>query len=228
MDDETVKLKLDTLFDFQLQRDKIDKEKRALLDQIQIPEEVKAIIADGNRRINELKTPTLLPDPEFDKQIQAELDAIVIPDEIKSALAEIDRKRALVGEKKLAYYREIEMEMVRLRADVESQRLAIQAEVDEKVRSTYDAIAQRKLDIEDEFAGKGKAADDNIKKLTQEILDAVKELGHTVKGQYKMAVYVRGRITWNTDDLERLIMNGHQELLPYRKEGQPSVTIRGV
>src|SRR5574340_327524 len=152
MDEQIVSRMLEQLYEFEVQRDAIDVEKRKLLDQVQIPEEIKEIIADGNKRINELKTPTLLPDPEFDKQIQAELDAIVIPDEIRWALAEIDRKRALVMERKSAHQRDKEREVALLREEVERQRLEIQTEVDEKVKATYDAVAQRRLDIEDEFA----------------------------------------------------------------------------
>lgn len=228
MDEQIVTHLLEQLYEFEVQRDAIDVEKRKLLDQVQIPEEIKEIIADGNRRINELKTPLLLPDPEFDKQILAELDAIVIPDEIRWALAEIDRKRALVMERKSAHQRDKEREVALLREEVERQRLEIQTEVDEKVKATYDAVAQRRLDIEDEFAGKKENADKSISYLKKQIENAMKEFGKTVKSEHRMAVYVSGRVTWNTDGLDEFIIQGHEELKPFRKVGEPSIQIRNL
>lgn len=230
MDEEIIKQELDTLEEFQEQKALLLEEKRKLLEDVQIPQEIQAIVNDGNRRTNELKIPMVIPDAEFDQQIRVELDAIVIPDEIKEALSEIDRKRALVAEKKLAFYREKEREIVLLRADIERQRQAIQEEVAEKVNATYHSINQRRAEIEAEFGDKQLAVDQNIEKLKKDIVENTIALGRSVRSGRgtKMAVYSPGRTTWNTDGLDELIIQGHEELKSFRKVGKASASIRDM
>jgi len=56
---------------------------------------------------------------------------------------------------------------------------------------------------------------------------AVIAAGQTVKGSGMQAVYSHGRVTWNAPALDGYAL-GHPELFAFRKEGQPSVTIREV
>jgi len=86
--EEYIKEKLDQLTEFESQRDLIGIKKRDLLDEVKIPEEVEAIMADGLKRINEVDNsfqPVMRAQRE---KVQAALALVVIPDEIKAQLAE--------------------------------------------------------------------------------------------------------------------------------------------
>src|SRR5512146_3218019 len=52
-------------------------------------------------------------------------------------------------------------------------------------------------DIKAEFAGKAAAVDENIAALTADIKQAVLNGGATVKGSNLMAVWVKGRVSWD-------------------------------
>ena len=82
-------------------------------------------------------------------------------------------------------------------------------------------------DIEYEFKEKSSAVDDNISKLTEEIKTDVLTAGQSVKGDNMMAVWSKGRISWDTKALDGVIAV-HPELAKFRKEGDPSVSIRKI
>jgi hypothetical protein len=66
-----------------------------------------------------------------------------------------------------------------------------------------------------------------ISSLTDEIkLDILLD-GKSVKGNYLMAVWNKGRISWDTKGLDGYAV-AHPEMSAFRKEGDPSVTIRKV
>jgi len=69
--------------------------------------------------------------------------------------------------------------------------------------------------------------EDNIKKLEAEIKAEVKTGGTSVKGKYFHAVYVKGRVTWNTDKMDAWLVD-HPFLKEARKEGDPSITLRRI
>lgn len=66
-----------------------------------------------------------------------------------------------------------------------------------------------------------------IDSLTAEIKAEVAAAGATVKADRLQAVYARGRVSWDTKALDGYAA-GHPEVLPFRKEGDPSVSIRKV
>jgi hypothetical protein len=218
MDDNEIKTKLDTLSEYQAHRDLIEAEKRKLLDDVKVPAEVEAVVKAGTARIAEVDGAR--PDDGFDAAIQAELAAVVIPEEIKAALAEIDAKRAAIMAKKREHDEGVRLEIA-------ARKQAIQAEIDAKVKDVYAAIEQRRRDIEAEFAGKSEAVDDNIRKLTEEIKNDIRTVGHSVKGSNYQGVYVSGRVTWDNKGLDGYAV-GHPEILYMRKEGDPSVSIRRI
>jgi len=82
-------------------------------------------------------------------------------------------------------------------------------------------------DIDAEFADKSAAVDENIAKLVDEIKADVLQIGSTVKGAHNMAVWNKGRVSWDTKALDAVLAL-HPELAPFRKEGEPSITIRKV
>jgi hypothetical protein len=66
---------------------------------------------------------------------------------------------------------------------------------------------------------------EGINSLTAEIKDDVIKGCVTVKGNYLMAVWNKGRISWDTKGLDGYAV-AHPEMVAFRKEGDPSVTIR--
>jgi len=88
-------------------------------------------------------------------------------------------------------------------------------------------IKQRMAEVEIEFAGKTETVDENIERLTEQIKQAVIEHGKSVKSSVYGAVYVRGRVTWNAKSLDGYAI-AHPQILSFRKEGKPSVSLRIV
>ena len=212
--------KLDQLAEFQSQRDSIEIEKRALLDEVKIPSEVEEIVSKGMKKMSEVESTFAPLIKELEDDVNAQLAIIVIPDEIKIALEEIDRQRAEVR----TYQRNMEADISQR---IRLTRNEIQADVDAKTKDIYNAIAQRKAEIEVEFSGKAEAVDENIKKLTEEIKSDVLTLGVSVKGKHYQGIYVKGRVTWDTSKMDGYAV-GHPEVLFMRKEGDPSCTIRKI
>ena len=96
-----------------------------------------------------------------------------------------------------------------------------------EIRQALDEIKKAEADINTEFAVKSEAVDDNIAKLTAEIKDDVIQLGSTGKGDNLMATWNKGRVSWDTKSLDGYAI-AHPELTQFRKEGEPSVSIRKV
>ena len=87
---------------------------------------------------------------------------------------------------------------------------------------------RRKLDeIEDEFSDKSGAVLEKIGDLEGAIKQDVITEGATVKGKYMMAVFSKGRVSWDTKALDGYAA-AHPEVAQFRKEGAPSVSIRKV
>ena len=88
-------------------------------------------------------------------------------------------------------------------------------------------IKAKIAEVETEFSGKGETADTNISTLTAEVKEMVVHAGESVKGEHFHAVYVKGRISWDTKGLDGFALT-HPEILYMRKEGDPSVTLRRI
>ena len=111
-------------------------------------------------------------------------------------------------------------------AEFQSQREALQIEKKELVDSVLTPeIRARLQEIDAEFDGKAEAIDTHIAELEDAIKRAVEMTGATVKGQYLQAVWSRPRVTWDTRSLDSFAA-AHPEILGFRKEGKPSVSIR--
>jgi len=214
------KEKLDLLAEFEAQREQIDSNKRALLDDVKIPAEVEEIVKNGMKQMGEVESsfaPTLKAIAE---ETDIKLALIVIPDEIKAALAEIDGQRAEVRKRQEEQEFEIAQRIRAIKAEV-------QAGVEAKTKDIYAAIAQRKAEIEAEFAGKAEAVDENIKKLTDDIKSDVKNLRYTVSGQYRQAVYNKGKKSWIAQRLDAYTET-HPDIKECYTVGDPLVTIRKI
>ena len=64
-----------------------------------------------------------------------------------------------------------------------------------------------------------------IAELEDEIRREVIALGKTVKAGGIQAVYLSGRVAWDAKALDGYAL-GHPELFAFRKQGEPSVSIR--
>lgn len=80
-------------------------------------------------------------------------------------------------------------------------------------------------DIEIEFADKTEAINTTAEELENQIKELVKQLGETTKGDHIMAVFNKGRVSWDNRKLEGM-MSLIPQLAEARKEGEPSVSIR--
>ncbi len=81
--------------------------------------------------------------------------------------------------------------------------------------------------IEHEFSPKFEAVEAQLAALEAEIKQEVISGGATVKGQHFMAVWNKGRVTWDAKLLEGFTL-AHPELEKARKVGEPTCTLRKV
>jgi DNA-binding TFAR19-related protein (PDSD5 family) len=113
-------------------------------------------------------------------------------------------------------------------AQYQSQRDALQLEKKQLIDSILTPEIRAKLqEIDDEFAEKAEAVNTNIAELEEAIKNAVKVSGASFKGQYLQAVWSKPRVTWDTKSLDSF-SSSHPEILRFRKEGAPSVSIRMI
>ena len=111
-------------------------------------------------------------------------------------------------------------------AEFHAQRDVAMLEKQALLDEIYTAeIKSRMAEIEAEFAGKTEAVNENIAALEAEIKQAVVAHGASVKGTVFHAVFAKGRVSWDTKSLDGYA-TAHPELLSFRKEGEPSVSIR--
>lgn len=215
--------KLDRLAEFQAQRDLLDMQKRDLLDTVKVPDEIIAAQNDANKRRSSIDAALFLAQKEINAQCRAVVAEIVepeLPAEYIKAMA--------------AYHAQVEdaNSQASYRAEIENKRAVeakakIDAELQAKTAQVYASLNIRKSEIEAEFGEKARAVDANIAALTEEIKRDTAAHGASVKGKVFHAIYVKGRVSWDTDKLD-----GMMALIPQlreaRKEGAPSVSIRRI
>jgi len=88
-------------------------------------------------------------------------------------------------------------------------------------------IKARIEEIEAEFTGKREIVDEKITALESQIKEDVIRNGATVKGSFLRVVYHPGRVTWDTKRLDGYARS-RPELLEFRKQGEPYVSIQKV
>jgi hypothetical protein len=114
-----------------------------------------------------------------------------------------------------------ELAAVRAAADVTQQEYeARRAEILRVVQAELEAL-------EAEFQPLLDAAEARREALEAEIRGQVLEHGGSIRGGQLQAVYVRGRVTWDTRGLEEFA-DENPAVLDFRREGAPSVQLRGV
>ena len=111
-------------------------------------------------------------------------------------------------------------------ADYRAQRDLLNLQKQELIDAVLTAEIKAKLaEIEAEFGMKAEAVNENIAGLEAEIKAEVIAVGHTVKGGSLMAVWSKGRVSWDSKKLDGMMILIPQ-LADARKEGDPSVSIR--
>lgn len=112
-------------------------------------------------------------------------------------------------------------ELAKIRSAIEDTRANYEArreEVLSRVKSELDALSE-------EYAQLTAPAQDFAARLEAEIYTEVLLHRSTVRASTLLAVYSRGRVTWDTKGIAKLAET-YPELLDYRKEGYPTVSIR--
>lgn len=109
-----------------------------------------------------------------------------------------------------------------------AERDALELHRQELIDAVYTAEIKAKIaDINAELSEPAQAVGDKIAALEAEIKTDVLAAGETAKGSHMMAVYTKGRVTWDGKKLD-----GMMSLIPAlkdaRKEGDPSVSFRKV
>lgn len=105
--------------------------------------------------------------------------------------------------------------------DEQAALLAAQADaIPHKLRTELTRIAKR-------FAPDVEKIRTELELLTLQLKAAVIEHGASVKGERLQAVYVSGKAAWNNDALIGYAVT-HAEILAFRREGKPSVSLRRV
>lgn len=113
-------------------------------------------------------------------------------------------------------------------ADLQAQRDSLSVEKQRLVDSILTPEIRAKLEeIDLEFNEKAEGVNQNIAELEESIKRVVKSAGASYKGQYLQAVWSRPRVTWDTPSLEEYALI-HPDVLRYRKQGEPSVSIRAL
>lgn len=88
-------------------------------------------------------------------------------------------------------------------------------------------IRQRIEEIEAEFSGRLEAVDANIAELEVDIRQDALQASVSTRGTFLAAVWCRGRVAWDNDALEHYA-HTHPEILRYRKQSKPYITIRKI
>jgi len=220
MDESEIKQKLEMLAEFEAQRTLLGMDKNALLEEVKVPEEVQAIVNAGMKKFSEVERQFIPAMQVIEATYEARLAEIAVPEEIRVALAKIDLERGLASANRKAQENEIHERAQALKD-------SIHMEVEAATADVYKAIATRKAEIEAEFRDKELAVDDNIRKLTEEVKGAVKEIGFTVKSEHYTASFVKGKKSWIPDRLEKYTED-HPDIRGCYTVGDPSVTLRKV
>lgn len=101
--------------------------------------------------------------------------------------------------------------------ELEKQTL-IEALIPEAVRVEIAKIEEKYDDTE---------LTDKITRIENEIREEALNSGETVKGRHLIAVYSKGRVSWDTDILDKL-SERYEDIGLARSEGKPSISIRKV
>jgi hypothetical protein len=111
-------------------------------------------------------------------------------------------------------------------AELYDQRDGLQTEKRALIAQVLTPELLGRLDeIDAEFTQKEEGATEAINALEAQIKADTLAQGETVKGSAFVAVWSKGRVSWDGKGLTTYA-EAHPDVLQYRKEGDPSVSIR--
>lgn len=102
------------------------------------------------------------------------------------------------------------------RLDYESKRV----EILKQIQAQLDAL-------DSEYMPLLESAEENISTLENEIKTDVLLHGESVTGGVYRATFTKGRVSWDNEGIEKYA-TAHPEVMQFRKQGQPIVTLRVV
>lgn len=193
-----IKQMLDNLANHQSHVDLLEMQKRELLDQVKVPQEVLSAQEAANARRASVEAELMRTTNNLNQQRNILLAEIVdpqLPPEYMAAMKEAQEKRQKINDE---FSQKIEAEARAAHA----KKLAIDEELQNSISDVYAQVEQRRVEIQAEFSGQAEAAKKNIEKLTKEIKDAVIKAKDSFKGTSLHAIYAKGRTTWKTDLLD--------------------------
>ena len=114
--------------------------------------------------------------------------------------------------------------LAELKAQQDALRLEKQALIDNVLTPE---IRQAIAEIEAEYAERETTCSERITEATEKVKEAVVTYGKTVRAQRLMAVWCKGRDSWDSDKLFHLAKR-YAEVWDAHTEGKPSVSIRTV
>ena len=120
------------------------------------------------------------------------------------------------------------IEMLDQMADTQAQIDVLQIHFDH-LRSEIipPEIQMQLIELDAERTTAIESLQEGIANLEAEINANILEAGSSVKGAYLHAVWSKGRVSWDTKALDGYTV-AHPEILPFRKEGNPTVNIRRI
>ena len=86
-------------------------------------------------------------------------------------------------------------------------------------------IKEKLAEIDAEFDGKIEQISQEKSQLEAEIKQEVLDAGRTVKGTFHMFTWSKPRVSWDTKALDGYAL-AHPEIVQFRAEGAPSVSVR--
>jgi len=120
------------------------------------------------------------------------------------------------------------VEMLDRLADMQAQMGVLQAHFDQLRDEIIPSEVQMQLiELDAERQTALESIQGGIASLETEIRSGVLETGISVKGAKLHAIWSKGRVSWDTKSLDGYVI-AHPELTAFRKEGDPSVSIRKI
>lgn len=112
-------------------------------------------------------------------------------------------------------------------AEVKAAETVTRLDYEAKRNEILKAVLAELQALDSEYDPLFESAQNRAAALEEEIRQLTLQHGASVKGRQFQAVYNRGRITWDNAALDQYAAH-HPEILAHRREGEPSISLRGV
>jgi hypothetical protein len=193
--DIDIKNQLNALAEIQAQQTLLQMNRAKMLESIQVPADILDLQKEASKRKQRLSDLHLDLTNALEEELTQRLAQVVVPAEVLEILNKIDAQRdtirAEISQRKAESYEATQQHIQDVDADLAS-----------KTEDVFRQIQQKKFDILAEFLGQEDAASKNADDLIARIKSDVEELGASIKGDFLMGVYTKGRTTWSTDVLD--------------------------